>query len=65
MMSTILTIGLRRIPHRYMLQKAFYLPHQMIHKLVLVYSYMYVSMPLIITHNVILTSEYLSNVDVL
>ena len=46
MMSTILTIGLRRIPHRYMLQKAYYLPHQMIHKLVLVYSDICISMPL-------------------
>ena len=52
-------------PPSLFVEKAFYLPHQMIHKLVLVYSYMYVSMPLIITHNVILTSEYLSNVDVL
>ena len=64
MMSTILTIGLRRIPHRYMLQKAFYLPHQMIHKLVLVYSYIY-QCHFIITNNMILTSEYFINVDVL
>ena len=45
-------------------EKALYLPHQMIHKLVLVYSYIY-QCQFIITNNMILTSEYFSNVDVL